>query len=104
MVASNLIQIKIDQSALRRLTDTKDGDVSKAMLIVGIKVANEAKIRCPVDTGRLRSSISVEQKREGRYWATYVGSNVEYAYWVHEGSRGRPGRPFLQDAYNAVIK
>lgn len=50
---------------------------------------------CPVDTGRLKNSIShavVEDEK-----TVYIGTNVEYAPFQELGtSRGIPGKHFLQ--------
>jgi len=60
----------------------------------------EAKRRCPVDTGRLRSTITYEvdaQRRTGRY-----GTNVEYAWYQEEGtSTGIVGKHYLRGALEA---
>ena len=67
----------------------------------GTLVLNGAKRRAPVDTGRLRSSITKEWGRVGRTTVVRVGTNVEYARAVHDGYRGRARvrpQPFLEDA------
>lgn len=48
-----------------------------ALEAVGITAEAYAKLLCPVDTGRLRNSIShaVDEKEK----AVYIGTNVEYA-------------------------
>lgn len=53
------------------------------------------------DTGRLRNSVFafVRDDGNGRF-AAVVGSNVEYARHVHEGTHGHEGRPFLESAIN----
>jgi phage gpG-like protein len=56
----------------------------------------------PVDKGKLRASISVEMRNEGGPVA-YVGSNVEYAVYVHEGTRRMRGRPYLTQALEQVM-
>lgn len=48
-----------------------------------------------VDTGRLRNSITHAIDNDEH--AAIVGTNVEYAPYVHEGIHGKPGRPFLTD-------
>lgn len=48
----------------------------------------------PVDTGRLRSSINT-LLYPTRQMAV-VGTNVEYARFVHEGTRKMRGRPFMK--------
>lgn len=57
----------------------------------GILVTGAAKGLAPVDTGRLRSSVTHLAGEE----QVVVGTNVEYAPFVHNGVRGRPPNPFL---------
>ncbi len=47
----------------------------------------------PVDTGTLRRSIT---NRTLTPYKGLVGTNNNYARYVHEGTRGRAGRPFLR--------
>ena len=49
---------------------------------------NRAKVLAPVDTGRLRASIRIESRRTLTLRSVYtVGSDVEYAQMVHDGTR-----------------
>jgi phage gpG-like protein len=50
----------------------------------------------PVDTGRLRNSMSYATSEDNR--TVYVGTNVEYAPYVEEGARGRAGAHMLRNA------
>lgn len=50
-------------------------------------VERAAKVNAPVDTGRLRASITSEVRRSGLNVRGAVGSNVEYAAAVELGSR-----------------
>lgn len=53
----------------------------------------------PVKTGRLRSSIGTSANAtEIRFFAT-----APYAAAVHDGARGRPGRPFLMTPVNENV-
>lgn len=63
---------------------------------VGLAAEGYAKRLCPVDTGRLRNSIT-HQVNEGEK-AVLLGTNVEYAIWVELGARGKDGQPFLVPA------
>ena len=76
------------------------GDMDRAMMraleAVGIEAQGDAVAICPVDTGRLRNSITHAIDIDGK--AAIIGTNVEYALYVHEGTRGRSGQPFLTDA------
>ena len=61
---------------------------------IGLTAEGYAKKDTPVDTGRLRNSISHATDDE----AAYIGTNVEYAPYVELGARGRPGVHMLQRA------
>ena len=61
---------------------------------IGLTAEGYAKKDTPVDTGRLRNSISHTTDDE----ATYIGTNVEYAPYVELGARGRKGVHMLQRA------
>lgn len=61
--------------------------LAKAVLVV----ERQAKENAPVDTGRLRASITSEVSgMEGK-----VRTNVEYASYVEHGTSKRPATPFL---------
>ena len=59
---------------------------------IGLTAEGYAKKDTPVDTGRLRNSISHATDDE----AAYIGTNVEYAPYVELGARGRPGVHMLK--------
>ena len=61
---------------------------------IGLTAEGYAKRETPVDTGRLRNSISHATDDE----AAYIGTNVEYAPYVELGARGRQGKHMLQRA------
>ena len=61
---------------------------------IGLTAEGHAKKETPVDTGRLRNSISHSTDGE----AEYIGTNVEYAPYVELGARGRQGVHMLQRA------
>ena len=65
----------------------------KIMSTACLLVERDAKKLCPVDTGRLRSSITHEI--EGMIG--YVGTNVEYARAVELGIE-QPPQPYLRPA------
>lgn len=84
------------KDALNGMADAKD----KALEIIGGKAESYAKRLCPVDTGRLRNSITHQQLDEN---TEVIGSNVEYAPFVelsHHTASGTlvPGQPFLRPA------
>ena len=77
--------------------------------IVCYKVDAEAKKLCPVDTGRLRSSIGHKvNKRKmdgtisaGEYQA-FDGSIVKYANYVEMGTKRMPPQPYLRPALELI--
>ena len=94
------MEVKItDNSELFK--KAKDEAVERALVAVGMTAERHAKEQCPVDTGRLRNSITYatsQYKGQGSYTdnhgnsfndataraspeknAVYIGSNVEYA-------------------------
>ena len=73
---------------------------NKALEIIGGKAESYAKKLCPVDTGRLRNSITHQQMDEH---TEMIGTNVEYAPYVelgHHTSGGTfvAGKHFLRSA------
>lgn len=70
--------------------------LERGMIAIGETAEKYAKEIVPVDTGRLRNSITYLVDKESA--EVYVGSNVEYAAPVELGtSRMRP-RPYLSPA------
>ena len=73
---------------------------ARALEIIGGKAESYAKKLCPVDTGRLRNSITHARYDQN---TEVVGSNVDYAPYVELGHRTTagnhiPGKPFLRPA------
>lgn len=73
---------------------------SRALEIIGGKAETYAKKACPVDTGRLRNSITHQQYDDH---TEVIGSNVEYAPPVELGHKTVSGstvaaKPFLRPA------
>ena len=59
-----------------------DQKKTQALLAIGAAAEGHAKALTPVDTGRLRNSISHTASGD----AAYIGTNVEYAPYVEFGS------------------
>lgn len=78
------------QEVLNRLPDV----VEAALEAIGLTAEGYAKELCPVDTGRLRNSISHAVEGD----AVYIGTNVEYAPYVELGTSRMRARPFLGPA------
>lgn len=67
--------------------------LSIAVLKSAYIIEKFSKIESPVITGTLRRSIHANRK--GVLSAT-IHPNVDYAYFVHEGTRGRKGNPYME--------
>lgn len=68
--------------------------IERGLEAIGLTAEGHAKKETPVDTGRLRNSIS-HAVEDG---SAYIGTNVEYAPYVELGARGRDGKHMLQRA------
>lgn len=81
--------------------DAMNPAVEKALEIIGMTAERYAKELAPVDTGRLRNSISHEVDTDSK--TVFVGTNVEYAPYIEFGtgkfaeSGGRPTAWRYQD-------
>lgn len=95
-------RIVFDQSALRALLEGEDGDVGKDLARRAIKVEGAAKRLCPVDTGRLRSSITWELAKDEQGLYAVVGTDVTYGIFQELGTRFQPAQPFLRPALEAA--
>lgn len=72
-----------------------DTAINKALELIGQRAERHAKIDyVPVDTGRLKGSISHASDGE---WA-YIGTNVEYAPYVEMGTSRQRAQPYLRPA------
>ena len=72
------------EQGIRQYRRELKNELKKAITDTVLYIEAEAKKRCPVDTGRLRASITPEVKSaiEGQ-----VGTNVEYAIDVEYGTK-----------------
>lgn len=127
-----MIEVIID-SNVEKIEGLLQEAVDRILWKMGAKAEGFAKDKTPVDTGRLRNSITfVTKADEGKtiqYSDEYgnefsyqvgtglednavaIGTNVEYAEEVENGGRGRAGRHMLADAvsqhgdvYEKIIK
>ena len=117
------------QNTQNKLKNAMNPEQIKSTLIrTGFKIEAGAKRDCPVLTARLRSSLSTnwdgsgmsranvsapaksgdgisEPRKAGNVVAIVrVGTNVEYAIWVHEGTGSRVPNPFLYNAASREIR
>jgi len=70
----------------------------QAMEKACLLVEGDAKRICPVDTGRLRASITHETEKSGDEVIGRVGTNVEYGVYVEYGTDRASAKPYLRPA------
>ncbi len=73
--------------------------ILKEALIAGFAIQSKAKVRVPVDTGRLRSSLNTTKQKDG----VKVGTNVEYAAFIEDGTSRMKARPYLFNSFKEQI-
>lgn len=91
---SDLLEIREDNA--QRIADAIDQALAKALEEVGLVAEGYAKKACPVDTGRLRNSITHQVRPSEK--SVYIGTNVEYAPYVELSTSRTKGQPFLRPA------
>ena len=85
--------LKETQSDMERIIrDMRGEPFLNGMRVATLLVQRSAKIKAPVDTGRLRASITPEVRWQGNKAVGIVGSNVIYAPFVELGTRQNLGR------------
>lgn len=92
----------LDRSALTRLLESPDGEVGQDLARRCVTIDRAAKGYCPVDTGRLKSSINWRLAHDSQGLAGIVGTNVEYAAYVELGTRYMAARSFLRRALGSA--
>ena len=121
------LEIRIESDHTDEILQMADEAISQVLETVGMQASNYARLQCPVDTGLLRNSITYAlagdsaaigdysadhadkngNMKSGSYSGTapneqnsvFVGSNVEYAKYVEEGTSRHPeGAHFLRQA------
>ena len=69
----------------------------RAFEIIGMKAEGYAKKKyCPVDTGRLRNSITHQVDSSIFVNSVTIGTNVEYGKYVEMGTSKMEAQPFLK--------
>jgi hypothetical protein len=88
-----MARVVFNDAALQQLLTSPDGPVARDLLRRAINVETQAKLNATgqnggprVQTGRLRASIRHQLDSDSRGMVARIGSNVEYARYVEEGT------------------
>ena len=102
-----LVEIRENNAA--QVEAALNSAIAKALTMIGQQAEGYAKAICPVDTGRLRNSITNAIDTEAN--AVFIGTNVEYGPYVELGTSRRHPHPYLKpaasdhaDEYRAIPK
>lgn len=95
------VTVRLDPAAVERMLRAPGGFVAVDLTRRAINVESAAKRVCPVDTGRLRSSITHSLATDERGLLALIGTNVEYARYVEFGTRRMRAQPYLRPSLRA---
>ena len=70
--------------------------MARSVTRAGMLVERYSKMESPVDTGRMRASINTSV----RDLTATIMPHVNYAIFVHDGTRYMKARPFMDEGYN----
>lgn len=82
---------------IENITTQIENEVSAFIGQTAYKIERDAKLLCPVDTGRLRQSIHT-QYNNGELKAK-VGTNMEYSASVEWGTFRQHAQPYMIPAF-----
>lgn len=91
--------------------------IERALTKIAIGIEGDAISRVPVDSGRLKGSITYATMKERSYpkgaaegndgvsapndkWTAHIGTNVEYAQHIEYGTVRMSAQPYLRPALN----
>lgn len=101
--------VEVQENNVEQVEAAMNKAIAKALTMIGLKAEDNAKAICPVDTGRLRNSITNAIDTEEN--AVYIGTNVEYGPYIELGTSRRHPHPYLKpaaadhaDEYRAILK
>lgn len=88
------IKFELEDDMTDLILNATEDQIARALEKIGLQAEKYSKIACPVDTGRLRNSISHTRDNN----TAYIGTNVEYAAYVEMGTSSQRAQPYLEPA------
>lgn len=93
-MSSENTRIVVNADNTRQVVTALRKALTNGLETVGLLGERYAKKGCPVDTGRLRNSITHDVSD----LSVYIGTNVEYAPYVELGTSRQKAQPYLVPA------
>lgn len=85
--------------ALQGMASALQDDAERLLGKIGHAALARSMKRTPVRTGNLRRSETTRVERD----RAYLGSAMEYAQYVHDGTRFVPARPFFEEGIQDAV-
>ena len=105
---SNRISISGGKQIAARLSRISQAVPTKVELALrkgALMIERDAKLECPVDTGRLRNDISHKIIDSGTNDPkAEIGNSLRYAPFVEQGTSKQAAQPFLRPAFEKNIE
>jgi hypothetical protein len=79
-------EYRLSPADVQKLLRGRNGPVWRDIQLRTNRVLNKARTLAPVDTGRLRQSLTSEMRSESYGPTGRVGTTIRYAVWIHEGT------------------
>lgn len=96
---SIVADLTLDVAPAQRVLMNYDRQVRKRLIEVldafALLIMREMQIRSPVDTGFMRSSITITSEGD---WVRVIGPTADYSIFVEMGTRFTPAQPFVGPA------
>lgn len=86
--------VEVRQNNVKEVLAKMVSAKARGLETIGLLAEGYAKKACPVDTGRLRDSITHATVGEDEY----IGTNVEYGPYVELGTSKQTAQPYLRPA------
>jgi hypothetical protein len=81
------VNVRLFRPELHKILNTPKGELWKRLHARGRLITRDAKRQVGVKTGALRSSINMRHRSSATGQYLRIGSNVDYAYYHHEGTK-----------------
>jgi hypothetical protein len=108
-MATSKVRHSFNYGNARVIMSSPSSGVVKNMRARAIATQSAAKQRLRadprrIDTGNLINSIEIQETLRPNVIVERIGTNVEYAPYVHDGTQHMQGNPFLADGLRNAMR